>query len=150
MLNKLLGIGVGPAVSAVEGVANIIDRFVETEDERRGAEEFKMRMAQQPMALQAEINKIQAAHRTVFVAGPRPFIMWVCGFSLALNFGLIPIVEVLLAIFLPANAVIFASMMNGSVMINFIQKGETLTTMLFAILGLGAYRTYEKRVGVAK
>ena len=39
MLNKIFGsIAGGGVVSAAEGVANIIDQFVETEDEKRVAE----------------------------------------------------------------------------------------------------------------
>ena len=41
---------------------------------------------QKLIELQAEINKIEAQHRTIFVAGWRPFIGWVCGFALAYNF----------------------------------------------------------------
>ena len=32
---------------------------------------------------QQQINEIQAHHRSIFVAGARPFILWVCGFALA-------------------------------------------------------------------
>ena len=38
--------------------------------------------------LQAQINEQEAKHRTIFVAGWRPFIGWVCGFALAYNFVL--------------------------------------------------------------
>ncbi len=41
---------------------------------------------QKLIELQAEINKIEAQHRTIFVAGWRPFIGWVCGVALAYNF----------------------------------------------------------------
>ena len=33
---------------------------------------------QKLIELQGEINKIEAQHRTIFVAGWRPFIGWVC------------------------------------------------------------------------
>ena len=32
---------------------------------------------------QLEINKIEASHKSIFVAGWRPFVGWVCGFGLA-------------------------------------------------------------------
>ena len=38
--------------------------------------------------LQTKINEIEAGHRTVFVAGWRPFIGWVCGVALAYNFAI--------------------------------------------------------------
>jgi len=43
---------------------------------------------QQLIELQSEINKVEAQHRTIFVAGWRPFIGWVCGVALAYNFVL--------------------------------------------------------------
>jgi len=36
--------------------------------------------------LQTKINEIEAGHRTLFVAGWRPFIGWICGVALAYNF----------------------------------------------------------------
>ena len=36
--------------------------------------------------LQTKINMVEASHRTLFVAGWRPFVGWICGFALAYNF----------------------------------------------------------------
>ena len=36
--------------------------------------------------LQTKINAVEAQHRTLFVAGWRPFIGWICGVALAYNF----------------------------------------------------------------
>jgi hypothetical protein len=44
------------------------------------------KMAQEPGLAQVELNKIGAAHRSIFVAGWRPFIGWVCGISLAIYY----------------------------------------------------------------
>ena len=38
--------------------------------------------------MQTAINEMEAKHRTIFVAGWRPFIGWVCGVALAYNFVL--------------------------------------------------------------
>lgn len=35
------------------------------------------------MTMQMQVNAIEAQHKSIFVAGWRPFIGWVCGFSLA-------------------------------------------------------------------
>ena len=32
--------------------------------------------------LQTKINMVEASHRTLFVAGWRPFVGWICGFAL--------------------------------------------------------------------
>lgn len=77
--SNLIGGGI---VGAAEGVAGIVDRFVETDDEKRAAEIIKAKMMMQPSLVQTELNKIEATHRSVFVAGWRPFIGWVCGLAL--------------------------------------------------------------------
>ena len=58
-------------------------------------------VAQQPALVQAEINKIEAAHRSAFVSGWRPFIGWECGFALAYSFVLRDILTWVIAVFQP-------------------------------------------------
>ena len=40
---------------------------------------------------QIEINKVEAGHKSIFVAGWRPFVGWTCGIALAYNFVLRPL-----------------------------------------------------------
>lgn len=131
-LSDMIGSGV---VGAAEGVAGIVDRFVETEDEKRAAEILKARMMMQPSLVQTELNKIEAAHRSIFVAGWRPFIGWVCGSALLYNF----VLRDLLA-WLILNTGLEASMPPDLAM-------EELMTVLLGMLGLGAFRTAEKMAG---
>lgn len=131
-LSDLIGGGV---VGAAEGVAGIVDRFVETDDEKRAAEIIKAKMMMQPSLVQTELNKIEAAHRSIFVAGWRPFIGWVCGSALLYNF----VLRDLLA-WLILNTGLEASMPPDLAM-------EELMTVLLGMLGLGAFRTAEKMAG---
>lgn len=80
---------------------------------------------------QSEINKVEAASTNWFVAGSRPFIMWICGLALFSDFLLRPYVGAF------SHAAIPALDMNE------------LMPLLFGMLGLGAYRTVEKVRGVA-
>ena len=82
-LSKLIGGGIGAAAT---GVADAIDRFVETPEEKKAAELLKMKAQREPAKWQAEISKAQVAHRSLFVAGARPFIMWVCGAGFLFSF----------------------------------------------------------------
>lgn len=81
---------------------------------------------------QMEINKAEAESPDFFRGGWRPFIGWVCGLGLFYQFLLRPILTFILMVAetkvqtLPALEL------------------ETLMTLLFGILGLGAYRTLEK------
>ena len=78
--------------------------------------------------IQTKINEIEAQHRTVFVAGWRPFIGWVSGVALAYNF-------VIRDLFIWA--------LKPEVVPPALQM-EHLMTVLLGMLGLGGLRTYEK------
>ncbi len=67
--------------------------FVETSEERKAADLLLMKVQQNPDKWQSEINKIEAGHRTIFVAGWRPFIGWICGSGLAFHFIIFPLME---------------------------------------------------------
>lgn len=136
MLDKLIGGGI---LSAAEGVANIIDRFVETDEEKQAAEILKAKMMMQPSLAQIELNKIEAGHRTVFVAGWRPFIGWVCGFALVWHFILFDMLTWVTVNFFPH--VTQLPQLTGT---------DTLLTVLLSLLGLGAMRTAEKIGGKSK
>ena len=129
LLKDLIG---GTVVTAAEGVAGIIDRFVETDDERTAAEIIKAKLMMRPSLVQAELNKVEAAHRSVFVAGWRPFIGWVCGLALFYNF----VARDLLA-WAILNTGLEASLPPDLAM-------DELMTVLLGMLGLGAFRTVEK------
>ena len=78
--------------------------------------------------IQTKINEIEAKHRSVFVAGWRPFVGWVCGVALAYNF----IIRDLFIWALQPEEVPPALQM------------EHLMTVLMGMLGLGGLRTFEK------
>lgn len=80
---------------------------------------------------QAEINLAEARHASVFVAGWRPAIGWVCALGLAWQFLVNPILIWLVS----------AAGMDVSPPL--LQTGE-LYTLVLALLGLGGMRTYEK------
>ena len=140
MLGKIFGsiIG-GGVVTAAEGVANVIDKFVETDDEKRAAEIIKAKMMMKPSLAQIELNKIEAGHRSIFVAGWRPFIGWVCGFALLWHFILFDFLTWITVNFFPQ--VTELPELSGT---------ETLMTVLLSLLGLGAMRTAEKFGGKAR
>lgn len=81
---------------------------------------------------QMDINRTEAESPDFFRGGWRPFIGWVCGLGLFYQFLLRPLLTFILMVAetkvqaLPALEL------------------ETLMTLLFGILGLGAYRTIEK------
>lgn len=134
-LGNLVGGGIA---ETAKGVADVIDKFVETPDEKRVAQQIKQKMMMEPVLAQVELNKIEAGHRSIFVAGWRPFIGWVCGFALAWHFILFDILSWITLMWKPE---ITLPELGGT---------DTLITVLLAMLGLGGLRTYEKKIGKAK
>src|SRR5688572_759743 len=75
-------------------IDKLVDRIpdpAERQREKARIESEILAAATAQQAQQAEINKIEAASNSVFVAGWRPFIGWVCGFGIAWVFVLNPI-----------------------------------------------------------
>lgn len=87
---------------------------------------------------QLEINKQEAQHASIFVAGWRPGIGWICGIALGWNFIIQPIVS--------WGAFVYGVDLDGMPTLD----TNELTTILLGMLGLGGLRTYEKRLGVAR
>ena len=86
---------------------------------------------------QLDINKVEAAHPSIFVSGWRPAIGWVCGAGCAWNWVLLPVAKVLLPM---AGYVVAVSPADLSEMM----------PLLFGLLGLGSLRTVEKLNGKAR
>lgn len=86
---------------------------------------------------QIEINKVEAANPSLFVAGWRPFVGWTCGLAFFFKFVGGPM------LFMIAQA------FGRLVTLPNIDYSD-LWPLLFSMLGLGAYRTYEKVSGAAK
>lgn len=80
---------------------------------------------------QIEINKVEAAHHSIFVAGWRPFIGWTGGIGLGWTFVASPVVE------------FFSRIFGYTGKMPEVDTGQ-LMTLILAMLGVGAMRTYEK------
>jgi len=86
--------GGGSAVAQpIEAIGNIIDSVFTSDEERAQGELLKQKLAMRPSMMQAEIMKVQANHRSTFVAGARPFLMWVCGLGFLFAFVINPILQ---------------------------------------------------------
>ena len=119
---------IGPATS-------LLDKFIEDKDQKMAlAHEISTMSelhAQELAKGQLEVNKVEAASKSMFVAGWRPFIGWVCGIGFLANFILIPMANFGLAL---AEVSITIPMIDTTQMM----------PVLMGMLGLGAMRTVEK------
>lgn len=135
MLGDLLKSMIGPIIGP------LIDRIPDANERARAREQIEAQMLAAMTALvqgQLQINMKEAEHSSVFVAGARPFLLWVCGFGYAWTFVLQP----LLTWALVASGIDFEPL-------PIIDLGP-LATLTLGMLGLGGLRTYEKRLGVAR
>lgn len=95
----------------------------------------------QLMVAQIEVNKVAAEHPSLFVAGARPFIIWVGGFSLAYAGIIHPL---LLWAWKAAQA--FYPSIIGIDPPPYVESG-TLGAIVSGLLGVGSMRSYDKSKG---
>ncbi len=86
---------------------------------------------------QMAVNQAEAAHRSIFVAGWRPFIGWCCGAALCYQYVLSPLV-------------VWVSTIAGHPLPSPPALDNVLAELMFGMLGMGAMRSYEKIKGIAK
>ena len=128
--------------SILPAVTDVIGRFLPEDKEPKAKAEREIEakltthLAKIDLA-QLDINKTEAAHRSVFVSGWRPFIGWSCRVALAWSYVVTPILTFVLA--QTGYLVELPSMNLGEMM-----------PVLMGMLGLGGLRTFEKFKGVTK
>jgi hypothetical protein len=128
-------LGIAESVIGVAG--KVLDKFVEDKDLKTKLDAELRSQLINLDTLQAQTNMEQAKHDSIFVAGARPAIMWICAFALAWQYILAPMGAWALAIWYPV--------------VTLPELGtEELTGLVMALLGLGAARSYEKSKGVAR
>lgn len=86
---------------------------------------------------QMAVNQAEAGHRSIFVAGWRPFIGWCCGAAVCYQYVLTPIV-------------LWVAQLAGHPLPTPPKLDDIMWELMFGLLGMGAMRSYEKIKGVAK
>ena len=95
------------------------------------------KQAHEQIMAQVEVNKIEAAHKSLYVAGWRPFVGWTCGVAMAFNYVGVPVIE-------PVSVLYGTSLTLDPLDL------DVMMPVLLGMLGLGGMRSYEKRNGVAR
>ncbi len=121
---------IGDIIGAVKDLASEVivdkDKRDEINIRLKELEDRTSERLHEELMAQVEVNKVEAAHPNVFVAGWRPFIGWVGGVGLGWAFVLAPMFRV-------------------SPMVD----SNQLMVLVTAMLGVGAQRSFEKVKGVA-
>jgi len=125
-------LGIADSIIGVAG--KVLDKFVEDKDLKTKLD-FELRKAYSDANIaQIDVNKEQAKHPSMFVAGARPSIMWICAFGLGWQFVFLPIVTWYMAF-------------TGQPILLPVIESEGLMSLTLALLGLGGMRTFEKKNG---
>ena len=95
---------------------------------------------------QIDINKIEAAHKSIFVAGWRPFIGWTAGVAIAYVFVVQPIVWWIIKLFVVFGDIILTKEQMIVIEPVMLDVGQ-LMSLVIAMLGMASLRTYEKKTG---
>ena len=123
-------------------VTGLLDKFIEDKDQKAKLAHEIATMSEKQMHEanmgQIEINKAEAQHRSIFVAGWRPFLGWCLSFAMAWHFVLAPV-----TMFVCSYAGIEIPELPTFDM-------DSLMTVLLGMLGLGGLRTVEKVKGITK
>lgn len=124
---------------SLKGVGNIIQSVGKVADDLFTSKEEKLKIALQERELeynlvkgQQKINKQEAQHRSVFVAGWRPFIGWVGGLALAYQFIIYPLLNWAL--------ILFTTDIQPPPVIDSSQ----LYPVILGMLGIGGMRSFDK------
>jgi len=130
MIDKLIG-----------PISTLLDKIIPDADERsRLAHEIATlaeRQAHEIAKAQIAVNREEAASHSIFVAGWRPMVGWVCCAGLATNYLLVPICNFILTI------------TESPITVPPLDLSEMMPVLL-GMLGLGGLRTYEKTKDVAR
>jgi hypothetical protein len=128
-------------LAIVELGARLLDKIIPDKDAREKAHSELLRAAQdqdfQLALAQVKVNEAEVQNSSIFVAGWRPAVGWVCVAGLCYNFVVYPVMLWMVA----------------SLQVQFTPPPllhDALMELVLGMLGLGALRTLEKFKGVAR
>jgi hypothetical protein len=128
-----------PVLSILEIGAKLLDKVIPDKEAREKAQAELIRAAQdqdfQLALAQIKVNEEEAKSENLFKSGWRPAIGWICVFGLAYNFVIYNILLWFINIY-RLNVTPPALM------------SDILMELVFALLGLGSLRTFEKIKGI--
>lgn len=130
---------------AVKTVGTTLEKLFTNDDAREKA--LEMQKAQQAYDLaeetlisqqniaQTEVNKIEAASTSLFIAGARPAILWICAIALAYSFVIEPVARFVAKVWFDYLGEFPVIDVAG------------LYPLLFGMLGISGLRSYDKKQG---
>jgi|TARA_R110000751_G_scaffold3485_1_gene16818 hypothetical protein len=134
---NLLGGLLGGKGGALKTIAKVVDEIHTSEEEKLDKKILMQRIQQKLAEKQLDVNAKEASHRSIFVAGWRPFIGWIGGLALMFEFILSPCIEW------------YAKFAGLNLTAPEIQTGPLLA-IVTSMLGVAGMRSFEKAKGLTK
>ncbi len=126
----------------VTTLGGIVNKFIPDRDQQAKLQaELQMKLLEieaDAAKAQTEINQTEAASPNIFISGWRPCVGWVCAGAFAWQFVGQPLFSFFYALITHHPAPVVAL------------DHDALNTVLFGLLGLGGFRSWEKVKGVAR
>ena len=135
---SLLGVG-----AVIEAVGKVAGDLITTEKEKRELDLREKEIDQKTDLAQIEVNKVEAASASVFVAGWRPAIGWIGAAAMAYQFLMYPMM-LWGWTYLQGTGWIPKELTAPPVL-----DADQLWVILSGILGIAGMRSFEKTKGVA-
>ena len=139
-LSRIVGGGIGETAQAIGSAAKDIEDVFTTSDREElaafVAETDRLRADSARDIAQIRVNEAQANHPSLFVAGARPAIMWICALAMLYHFVAYPLFG--------AAVQEYTGYPLGDL------NWEELSVVLMGMLGFGGLRSFEKHKGIAR
>jgi len=122
-------------------ITDVLGRFLpDPAAQQKALQDIMDRAAQADLA-QLEVNKAEAANASLFVAGWRPAIGWVCALALAYTYLLLP---------LGTYVATFVGEKYVTILLNAPKLDNNLWELMFAMLGMAGLRSFDKLKGLTR
>jgi hypothetical protein len=129
-------------ISLLSSALGLASEFVEDKDKKNELAHQMVSLveknAHEVALTNLKIREREAQHRSVWVAGARPGLMWVCVAGLSLNFVVQPVIQIIMVNVLGLEYKPVVLDVAG------------LMSAVGIVLGIGGYRSFEKYKGLTK
>lgn len=114
-------------------IGNVAQRFLDgkatSEELQAEAAKHELSAEVQLALAQVQLNTNEAKHSSIFVAGWRPMVGWICALAMGFNFLIVPVLMAFGLNFIPLDL-------------------SVMMPVLLGMLGIGGLRSFEKTKGV--
>lgn len=144
----------GGVSGPIEALGKAADSLFTSDEERLQAQKEIEEIAQRPYLKQILVNLTEASHRSIFVAGWRPAVGWVCALSLATYY--LPKNIMAAAVWIVQCYQVLSYALTHDAILDLVLPAypitleNTLLELLLGMLGIAGLRTLEKFGGKAR